>query len=155
MPDIFIPRDTTGWTSYLNQLDNTAVLRQFTLDYANKNQEQLKTFDNHQALYEYLKQQPLVDELAEYAASRGIKKRPNLMEISRKLIETELYAYIISHFFDKEGYYSILLKEDETLKKAVEVINNNIWKPEVYIQRQEIDDRVSVPTIGLQDIIKK
>ena len=59
------------------------------------------------------------------------------MEISRHLIETEVYAYIMRHFFDNEGYYSILLKEDATLKKAVEVINKNIWKPEVFIQHKE------------------
>jgi carboxyl-terminal processing protease len=155
MPDVFIPRDTAGYTTYLSQLDNTAVLYQFTLDYSASNQEKLKSFDDYQALYNYLKQQPLLDDLAEYAASKGIKKRPNLMEISRKLIETEVYAYILRHFFDNEGYYSILLKEDATLKKAVEVITKDIWKPEVFIQQKDTEDKdFGFSPIDLHDIPK-
>jgi carboxyl-terminal processing protease len=129
MPDIFIPRDTTGITSYYSNVVNTGVLYQFSLTYSDKNHDILKSFGNYNDLYEYLKQQPLIHEFADYAASKGIKKRPTLINISQNLIETHLYAFIVRNFFDYEGFYPILLKNDLTLKKAIEVINEGKWNP--------------------------
>jgi carboxyl-terminal processing protease len=132
MPDIFIPRDTTGITSYYSNVINTGVLYQFSLDYSDKNYDRLNSFDTYNNLYEYLKQQPLIYEFADFAASKGIKKRPTLMNLSKGLIETQLYAFIVRNFFDYEGFYPILLKDDPTLKKAIEVINEDKWKPALF-----------------------
>jgi carboxyl-terminal processing protease len=130
MPDIFIPRDTTGITSYYSNIINTGVLYQFSLVYSDKNHDKLKSFDNYQKLHKHLQQQPLLNEFTDYAASKGIKKRPTLINISKELIETQIYAYIIRNFFDHEGFYPIFMQNDATLKKAIEVINEGKWKPE-------------------------
>ena len=144
MPDIFIPQDTLGRTSYLIQLTNTNILYQFTLDYSDKNQDILNTFRDYSSLQEYLKQQPLLDELAEYADSKGIRKRPTLMEISKNLIERWLHAYIVRNFFGNDGFYPIFYQDDPALIKAIEVIEKNIWDPKHYFQYIEsgADDNV-------------
>ena len=134
MPDIFIPGDTSGITSYFSNLINTGALYMFVLDYSDKNHDRLDKFNNYKELHEYLKQLPLIDELADYAASKGIKKRPTLMNISKNIIETQLHAYIIRNFFDNEGFYPVFYHDDATLNKAVEVIRKDIWKPEIYEQ---------------------
>ena len=144
MPDIFIPQDTSGRTSYLAQLSNSNVLFQFTLEYSDKNQDKLNMFGDYKALYEYLKQQPLLNELADYAESKGIRKRPTLMEISKNLIEKWLYANIIRNFFSNDGFYPIYYQDDPSLIKAIEVINNNIWKPELYYQFIEMNTQEKV-----------
>ena len=155
MPDIFIPRDTTGLTSYFLSLYNSNVLYQFTLDYSTTNQDKLKTFPDYKALHAYLKSLPLTDELAEYAASKGIKKRPTLIEISRSLIETYLHAYIVRCFFDSDGFYPIMLQDDPTLNKAIDVINKNLWKPEIYSQHLETEtNKVSATFLPLGNVIK-
>jgi carboxyl-terminal processing protease len=136
MPDIFIPRDTTGITSYFSNVINTGVLYQFALDFSDKNHDELKTFGDYHALFDYLKQQQLFDKFADFAALKGIKKRPLLMEISRDLIETQIYAYIVRNFFDNEGFYQIFLKNDATLNKAVDVINDGRWNPTVFDARK-------------------
>ncbi|MDR1722558.1 MAG: S41 family peptidase [Tannerella sp.] len=129
MPDIFIPRDTVGITSYYSNVINTGVLYQFSLVYSDIHHDELNKFGDYHKLYEYLKSQPLINEFADFAASKGIKKRPVLIDISKKLIENQLHAYIIRNFFDYEGFYPIFLKDDATLNKAVEVIRNGNWKP--------------------------
>jgi carboxyl-terminal processing protease len=141
MPDIFIPVDTSGYTSYLYQLTNKNVIYQFALDYSNKNQDKLSAFSDYKLLYEYLKQQPLLYELAEYAESKGIRKRPTLMEISKGLIQRWLHAYIIRNFFDNDGFYPIFYQDDPALNKAVEVIDKGIWRPEVYDQHVESNSK--------------
>ena len=134
MPDIFIPGDTVGSTTYYQNLVYSGALNQFALDYSNSNQEKLKNFSDYKALNEFLIQQPLIYELAEYAASQGIKKRPALMEISRKLIEKQLNAYIVRNFFEDDGFYPLFLQDDPALNKAIEVIKNDRWKPDSYNQ---------------------
>jgi carboxyl-terminal processing protease len=148
MPDIFIPRDTTGITSYYSNVINTGVLYQFSLVYSDKNHDKLKSFGSYQELYKYLQQQPLLYEFADYATSKGIKKRPTLMEISRELIETQIYAYIVRNFFDYEGFYPIFLRDDATLKKAIEVINDGKWKPEISGYHADKDPFYSVEISG-------
>ena len=134
MPDIFIPGDTSGITSYFSNLINTGALYMFALDYSEKNHDRLDKFSNYKELHGYLKQLPLLDELADFAVNKGVKKRPTLMNVSKKIIETQLHAYIIRNFFDNDGFYPIFYHDDATLNKAVEVIRNDIWKPEIYEQ---------------------
>ena len=122
MPDIFIPRDTSGITSYYTNVVNSNVLYLFALDYSDKQHDQLAAFKNWKELYAHLQQQPILEQFVEFAASKGIKKRPTLINISGKLIENQLYAYIVRNFFDDEGFYPIFLKDDVTLKRAVEVM---------------------------------
>ena len=153
MPDIFIPRDTVGITSYYSALVNTGIIYQFTIDYSEKNHDKLDKFDNYKELLEYLKRQPIIDELAEYAASKGIKKRPTLMNMSKELIETSLHAYIVRNFFDNDGFYQIVLKNDATLNKAIEVIEKGLWKPEIYEKNNNNDSNnissISIPSNSL------
>ena len=141
MPDIFVPSDTVGYTSYLSNLVESNVLFQFIINYSNNNYDLLKQFETYQELYEHLKQQSLISDLEEYAASKGIRKRPTLMNISRNIIETQIHANIVKNFFDYEGYYTIYLKDDAAVKKAVEVIEKSIWKPEVF-QLQNDSEKV-------------
>ena len=90
MPDIFIPRDTSGITTYFTSI---------------------------------VKSQPLLYDFTNFAATKGIKKRPNLINISGKLIESQLQAYIVRNFFDEAGFYPIFLKDDPTLLRAIQIIN--------------------------------
>ena len=134
MPDIFIPRDTSNITSYYSNIYNSGILYQFALEYSDKNHDKLDKFNDYKELHEYLKQQQLVDELADFAAAKGIKKRPTLINISQNLIKRQLYAYIVRNFFGNEGFYPIFLHEDATLNKAIDVIKRGLWKPEIYEQ---------------------
>jgi carboxyl-terminal processing protease len=131
MPDIFVPIDTTEITSYYTKVVNTGVLYKFAWNYSEKNQERLKSFKTYEDLYAYLKQQPLISEFTDYAASRGIAKRTTLINISRRLMEREICAYIVKNFFDNRGYYPIIVENDETVNKAISIMNEGKWRPTV------------------------
>ncbi len=124
MPDIFIPRDTSGITSYFSNIIYSGVLYLYALDYSDKNKEKFSSFKDYKELWAYLKQQPLVSNFTNYAVTQGIKKRPNLIAISYKLIEIQLQAYIIRNFFEDDGFYPVFLSDDITIKKAVEVLKS-------------------------------
>lgn len=122
MPDIFIPRDTFGMTSYYEEAVSNGLIFMYALEYSNNNRIKLSSFKRWNDLQTYLERQPILNDFANYAEAKGLRKRPILINISRQLLETELEAYIVRNFFDDEGFYPIYLKDDPTLKRAVEVL---------------------------------
>jgi carboxyl-terminal processing protease len=140
MPDIFIPRDTSGITSYYTNVVNSGTFYQFALEYSDRNRQMFSAFNNWNELYEYLKSQPLLNELINYAASKGIKRRPNLMEISGTLMERQLQAYIVRSFFAEEGFFQIFLKDDITFQRAVEVLKEGKALPITQFIKQSVEN---------------
>ena len=139
MPDIFIPRDTSGITSYFSNVVNSGVLYLYALEYSDRNRERFSAFDDWKALQAYLKQQPLLEEFTEFAATKGIKKRPTLIQISGKLIVNQLQAYIVRNFFDDAGFYPIFLQDDITLLKAVQLLKEGKSVPSLESQNGKTD----------------
>lgn len=123
MPDIFIPRDTSGITSYFSNVVNSGVIYQYALEYSDKHREHFSSFNDYEGLYRYLQKQPLLEDFTNYAATKGIKKRPTLIRVSGKLIENHLHAYIVRNFFDEAGFYPIFLKDDPSLLRAIKELN--------------------------------
>ena len=131
MPDIFVPRDTIGITSYLNNVVNYGIIYQFALEYTNKHRKELSQFKDYGSLLQYLKRKPLLDEFVIYAASKGVKPRPVYINISRKIINNQLHAYIARNLLGDEAFYPILMLEDKTFLKAVDILDENKGFPEI------------------------
>lgn len=139
MPDIFIPRDTSGITSYYSNVINSGVLYLYALEYSDRNREKLASFKTWEELYAYLKQQPLLTDFTNFAATKGIRKRPTLIAISGPLIENQLQAYIVRNFFDEAGFYPIFLKDDVTLKRAIDLLKAGKAFPKVETEKNKAD----------------
>jgi carboxyl-terminal processing protease len=132
MPDLFIPSDTSGITSYFNSVTRSSnILYLYTLRYSDANYDKLSSFRTYLELSAYLQQQPLLSDFTDFAANLGVKKRPALIDISAKLIETHIQAYIIRNFFDEGGFYPIFFKDDATIRQAVKVIKEGKSTPSV------------------------
>lgn len=131
MPDIFVPRDTIGVTSYLNNVVNNGIIYQFALEYTNKHRKELSQFKDYGSLLQYLKREPLLDEFVAYAASKGVKPRPVYINTSRKIINNQLHAYIARNLLGDEAFYPILMLEDKTFLKAVDILDENKGFPEI------------------------
>lgn len=140
MPDIFIPRDTTGITSYFSHVVNSGALNLYALEYSDRNFEKLSAFKTYQELYKYLQSQPLLSDFTDYAASKDIKKRPTLINISGPLIVKQLQAYIVRNFFDEDGFYPIFMNDDVTLKRAIKVLNEGKSLPTLENKSKTKDD---------------
>ena len=84
MPDIFVPQDTAGMTSYYRMAASRGLIIRYTLDYTDKNRQQLKEYNTPEKLAEYLSRQNLLQQFAAYAEQKGLKRRNILMYKSRK-----------------------------------------------------------------------
>ncbi|MDR0995159.1 MAG: S41 family peptidase, partial [Tannerella sp.] len=125
IPDVFIPSDTAGITSYFNSVTRSSnILYLYALEYSDRNRDRLSKFKTWQDLDAYLEKQPLVENLADFAEKQGVKKRPALIKISSQLIRNYLEAYIARNFLDEGGFYPILFKDDPVVLRAVSIIQD-------------------------------
>ncbi len=130
MPDIFVPRDTLGMTSYFNKANNSGLLYEYAFQYADKNRIKLNSFADFRELENYLDTQGLGELFAAFAAKKGIRRNPHLISKSNSLIENRLKAYIIRNILGDEGFFPILHQKDSALKRAVEELSREV--PEFY-----------------------
>jgi carboxyl-terminal processing protease len=122
MPDYFVPRDTVEHSAYFNKLVNYSYIYQFAFDYADRNRQTLKIYKTWQELTAYLRTQNLVNEVARYAETKGVKKNIIGLRKSEKQIENLLFAYISRLTLGDEAFYPILNQTDKTVLKALEVL---------------------------------
>lgn len=122
MPDIFVPQDTTGMTSYYRMAATRGLIIRYTLDYTDKNRNKLKEYDTPQKMEAYLKTQNLLKKFAEYAEKKGLKRRNILMYKSKQLFEESLYGNIIYNMLGIEAYITYSNLTDKTVQKALEVL---------------------------------
>ena len=122
MPDIFVPQDTTGMTSYYRMAATRGLIVRYTLDYTDKNRNKLKEYDTPQKMEAYLKTQNLLEKFAEYAEKKGLKRRNILMYKSKQLFEESLYGNIIYNMLGIEAYITYSNLTDKTVQKALEVL---------------------------------
>lgn len=130
MPDIFVPQDTTGVTSYFTMAVNRGLTRQFCFQYTDQNRKKLQTFETSEKLLQYLKKQNILEKFARFAESKGLKRRNILMYKSKELFDRALYGNIIYNVMDMENYVKYLNESDPTVLKALEMLEAGKSFPE-------------------------
>ncbi len=123
MPDIFVARDTTEYTPYLNKVLNYGYLYQFAFKYTDANRKKLNTLKTWQAMDQYLNTQPLLNEFTSFAATKGVAPNAKEIAISKRLINNQLKAYITRNTLGDNGFYPLFFRDDKTVKKAIETIS--------------------------------
>lgn len=134
MPDIFIPSDTTGFTSYYSMAASQGHLVQFSFYYTDTNREVLSKYTTMEEMLRYLKTQPLLETFIQYASTKGLKPRNNQISKSKDLLNRALYAYIIYDMLNLEEHLKFLNLEDPTVLKAVEVLRKGEAFPKAPVQ---------------------
>ena len=124
MPDIFVPQDTAGMTSYFRMAASRGLIIRYAFDYTDHNRQKMLEYDTPEKLEGYLKRQNLLNQFAKWAEKKGLKRRNNLMMKSRELFELSLYGNIIYNMLGIEAYIEFLNQTDNTVQKAVEVLEN-------------------------------
>jgi len=120
MPDIFVPRDTTEFTQYLNKVINYGYLYQYAFLYTDLNRSKLKTIKTWQLMDRYLDQANLLPDFVIFTTSKGVVANWKQINISKKIILTQLKAYITRNSLGDTGFYPLLYKDDKTVKTALE-----------------------------------
>ena len=141
MPDIFVPQDTTGMTSYFRMAANRGLIIRYTFDYTDQNRSTLQKYDTPEKMEAYLKGQNLLNKFAAWAEKKGLKRRNNLMMKSRRLLEMSLYGNIIYNMLGMEAYVEYLNESDKTVLKAVEILEKGESFPQAPAPQATTDNK--------------
>ena len=121
MPDIFIPEDTTLYTSYYKEAQFSGLTIQYAFLFTDQHREQLMSFKNVGAMEAWLKHQNLLEQFARYGEEHGLKRRNLMLQRSAPLFERSLIANIIYNAQDQQWRLQYLSKEDPTIQRAIQL----------------------------------
>ena len=137
MPDIFVPQDTTGMTSYYRMAATRGLIAQFAFQYTDQNRQMLQKYENADELLKYIKTQNILEKFARFAESKGLKRRNILMYQSKELFNRNLYGNIIYNMLNMEEYLKFINQSDKAVQKALEVLKKEESFPKAPEQKQE------------------
>lgn len=121
MPDVFVPEDTTNFTSYYKQAMMSGLMLQYAFIYTDANRPKLNEYTEMKPLANYLKQQGLVDKFVDYADQNGLKRRNLMVMKSRSLLEQFLDSRIIYNILDEQAWNEFVNADDPTIQAALRV----------------------------------
>lgn len=134
-PDIFVPEDTTGFTSYYKQATMSGLILQFAFTYTDDNRPKLNNFKEMMELADYLKKQNLVDKFATYANDNGLKRRNLMIRKSHYLLDRFINSRIIYNMLDEQAWLEYVNEDDATIREALKTFRNNAAFPKAPAKR--------------------
>lgn len=122
VPDIFVPRDTTGITSYFKEAYLGGLLFQYAYDYVDNHRTDLAKYNNINTLSAYINKKNIVEGFANYAAKAGLKRRNLMIQRSHKLLVTYISSAIIGDMLDDNEAAQYANRTDPAVNKAISVL---------------------------------
>lgn len=124
IPDIFVPSDTAGVTSYYIKVANAGLLRKFAYEYSDLNRERLNEARNTAELLTMLPADNiLLQSFVNYASVKGkVPPRWYYINISAPLIVSQIKALIARDIVGMDGYFEIINSTDPVVTEAIRQI---------------------------------
>ncbi len=125
MPDVFVPGDTIGMTSYYIQVVNSGLIHKYAYQVANNYRDVLK---NAKTIEQFKKLLPrdntLLEGFVEYAVANGVPARWYYIRKSQDLILSQLKGVIARDILGYPAFIQILNESDPVVTKAAELLRN-------------------------------
>lgn len=120
IPDVFVPSDTSGVTSYYIRVVNDGLVRDFSYEYADLNRDRLSAFDTVDQIYASLPADPvLLQSFVHYAAAKGVAPRWYYINTSAPLLVNQIKALIVRDVIGMNGYFEVVNTRDPVVNEAV------------------------------------
>ncbi len=126
IPDIFVPSDTTGVTSYFIKVANAGLLRKFAYEYADLNRDRLNESENAAEMLSKLPSDyVLLQSFVNYANTKGgVAPRWYYINISAPLIVNQIKALIARDILGLDGYFEVVNANDPVVQEALRQLRN-------------------------------
>ncbi len=123
IPDFFVPLDTSENSAYLNRLFSTNSMQEFTVKYAEENQEELEEMGLEKFRKSFVVSDKVIKDLISSAESNDLPFDEADYKKSKSLIKLLTKAYIARGVWDNDGFYPIFNEQDEVFLKAISLMN--------------------------------
>ena len=121
-PDIFIPEDTLGITSYYKEAAMSGLILQFAFTYTDANRAKLSGM-NMKEMETFLKRQNIVEQFVTYADKNGLKRRNLMIQKSYKLLERFVVSRIIYNIHSEQSWTEYLNQDDPVILETLRLFH--------------------------------
>jgi len=126
MPDVFVPMDTTNYTSLHKLLTVSGIMNRYSIQYVDLHRTELTA--KYPNIDEFIKNfsvtEDMTKELLSLAESEKIKISDEDRTSDKTLLLKQLKAYIARDFGKTADYYKVMWTENESLNKALRILND-------------------------------
>lgn len=125
MPDIFVPEDTLGYTSYYIEANNLGLVQKFAHEMAETYRPMMKGEKSLEAMNRVMaRDNSLLTAFVSYAAEHGLPARWYYINKSRDLLINLIKACIARDLVGYDAFIQILNEKDNTVLEAVREIKS-------------------------------
>lgn len=128
-PDIFVPDDSTGVTSYYKAAAFSGLIAQFCFEVVDQNREVLNSLPKLEEKVEWMDRQNMLESFARYGQKHSLPRRNLMMQKSQKLFRRSIYSGIIYNSSDMNDYLKFLNQDDPAILRSIQVILDGITIP--------------------------
>ncbi len=122
MPDYFVAQDTTVYNKLYKNLSLSSHLYGFSFQYADRNRTKLSKIKSWQAMQDYLEKSDYLEQFKAYINDKKVEYTDAEFSRCKDIIANIIQAYIARNILGDDGFYPIFNQSDETIKKAVSVM---------------------------------
>lgn len=124
MPDVFVPVDTTLYSTYYRDIVAKGVLNQYVLNYVDTNRDMLKNnYPTEEDYYSHFTVTPeMISQLVAKAEADSIAPKPDQLATSQKLIEGVIKGLIARDLYQNGSYSRAVNHLNPTFRKALEIL---------------------------------
>lgn len=128
-PDIFVPDDSTGVTSYYKAAAFSGLIAQFCFEVVDQNREVLNSLPTLEEKVEWMDRQNMLESFARYGQKHSLPRRNLMMQKSQKLFRRSIYSGIIYNSSDMNDYLKFINQDDPAILRSIQVILDGITIP--------------------------
>ena len=120
LPDVFVPEDTTEYTSYFINVSNKGLIQKFSFDFTDSYRSVLKNANNIDRLMKVVPDDyTLIQNFAEFAENQGEPARWYYINKSEQLLLNQIKAVIARDVLGYSEFHRILNQRDKTIDEAL------------------------------------
>ncbi len=115
----------------------TGLLLQFGYEYTDQHRADMNPYTDMESLVKYLKKQRLVDQFANFADKRGLKRRNLMIQRSYRLLDEYVTSRVVYGMLDEAALIQYLNQDDDAIRQALSVFADGKAFPQAPGQEKE------------------
>lgn len=138
-PDIFIPSDSTGVTSYYKEAAYSGLIAQFCFEVVDQNRETLSSLETLDDKIKWMDGQNMLESFARYGQKHSLPRRNLMLQRSKDLFRRSIYSGIIYNCSDTNDYFRYLNRYDPVIIRSLEIISEGKTFPQKSEEEEKHD----------------
>lgn len=127
MPDVFVPEDTVGITTYYIAVANRGLLQKFAFNVADRYKSMLDGVKTLPRLMKVLpRDNTLLENFVTFAAENGVPARWYYINQSRELLLRQIKAFIARDVLGLDACIQVLNEGDPTIRSALKQLEEGL-----------------------------